>query len=201
MFIPPKYRALIEPLFAMAQARAVLWTLRGGVRHRRIGSRHEPVSRRVRKYRGVLIEFSSFFGSTKGAYTIVYVTAAYVLFERRPDTFSIPRLLKDLRATNPTEAARLDADLVRAQPFLKKVRSIRSKVFAHRSATELPEEVLANTAFSHRDMQALLNITFRLVGGLAQAEGVMSLSTLRELVQSVAGGINWDLTRLLTRLV
>lgn len=148
-----------------------------------------------------MTEFSSFFGFTDGACKIAYVTATYLLFERRRDTWSIPRLLEDLRATNPTKATRLDADLIRAQPFLKKVRSIRSKVFAHRSATEVPEKVLGDATFSHREMQVLLNITFRLVGGLAEVEGVMTLNTLRELVESVVGVINFDLTRLLTRLV
>jgi hypothetical protein len=165
MLVPSKFRGLIEPLFSLAQAHTIWWEL----------SRKQA----IRTNRDVLEKFPSFFAPTIRAHWAILVIATCQLFDRDRNTYSIPGLIRELKATEPRQAARLKLLCDHLEPTLQKIRPIRNKVYAHRDRNELPEDIFQRAGLTPRELQRLVRATVTIVGGLTSATGVMLLSTLR----------------------
>ena len=131
MKLEPKFRGLIEPLYALTQSHAIWWELS-----------RRPV---VLLNGEVFEELPSFFVPTIAAHFVVSLMAVCRLFDKRGDTYSIPRLISELKQRDSRQANRVEAVCEGLSPILKKIQQIRHKVYAHRDDEEVPEVRIQRT--------------------------------------------------------
>lgn len=141
-------------------------------------------------YIDVLNRYPQFFQTSLHAHFVALLTALYRLYEKREDTFNIPKLLRRLRdegALATDWLDELDAIYVALKPLWIKVSILRSKAFGHRSTAHTVEEVFREAAVTPDELRDLVAMTKDLLNKLTlawdQSTHAFNASARRDLIQ------------------
>ena len=151
-------------------------------------------------YQPVIEEFGSFFETTVHSLLQGCSVVTYQLFETRPDSHSIPSLLRQLELNTHFSGAAIRTEIDSHKPLLGKVFALRNKVYAHRSAADMPEAVFGNVGLTPNEMRSVLSLAQKLVAELVDANGGDSMHTLLEQYHARASRIREQAQALLVRL-
>jgi hypothetical protein len=116
--------------------------------------------------------YPAFFKASIHAHFVALVVVLYRLYETRPDTYNISRLLKKLRADRRLDCGTLDSlNLMvdEAKPLWIKISQLRNKVFGHRSVKFSVAEVFEEANVTPNDIHNLVKKSERLVNELSRA--------------------------------
>lgn len=127
-------------------------------------------------------DHEDFFWTVTHALFESFVVITYQLYERRRDTISLPTLIDDLAATDPTLAMRLKAVIDQQRPLLAKASAIRCGIYAHRNKAQPPEAIIAATGLLKSEMQSIVDMTKEIVASLAGTAGV---NTREEIIKEI----------------
>lgn len=119
------------------------------------------------KYLEVLRKYNSFFLTSLQAHFLAAIITLYGLYERRPDSISLSRLLQD----TPDDKLRREL-----QPILDEARSIwrkkitilRNEVYAHLSDRDFKAK-FADAKLSPNEIERLIELSKHLVNKLSYA--------------------------------
>lgn len=151
-------------------------------------------------YRPVFEQYGRFFSTTTHALLQGFAVVAYQLFETRPDSHSIPALLRQLEKSDPALALEIRGKLERHRPVLGKVFALRNKVYAHRSASESPETVFGNAGITPNEMREIVALSQQLAADLAETNGGYSREEVIGRYHAQASRIREQSQALLVRL-
>src|SRR5579862_8455039 len=124
------------------------------------------------KYVEVMNRYHLFFSTSIHAHFVALLIALYRLYERRPDTYNIPSLLKRLKLESDFPATILhDLDLIHgeARKLWVKVNILRNKVFGHRSMMVSIDEAFKEAEVTPNELKRLVELTGELLNRLTLA--------------------------------
>lgn len=104
-------------------------------------------------YVDVMNHYPLFFQTSIHAHFVAMLVALYRLYEKRPDTYNVPGLLKLLHTHQAVPASTLEqlhASYNQAKPLWKKVSRLRNDVFGHRSHAQPVEDVFSKTEITRQ---------------------------------------------------
>jgi len=123
------------------------------------------------KYVEVMNRYHLFFSTSIHSHFVALIVALYRLYEKRRDTYNIPRLTDLLEKEGRVSAAALAsirAKSARALPLWKKVSVVRNKAFGHRSIAHTDEEVFREAGVSPNELKELLEVSKTLLNEITQ---------------------------------
>jgi hypothetical protein len=128
-----------------------------------------------RKIIDTMQEYNEFFRFTPHAYLVAYVIYMAGVFDKRRDTNSLARLIREVKSAGQLkahDAAIVDALLTEAKPIADKVIILRHKAFAHRSAHLSYNDVFKMAAVKPDQLRDLTDITLKIANRLLLARGL-----------------------------
>jgi AbiU2 len=120
-------------------------------------------------------EYSEFFRFTPHAYLVAYVIYTAGVFDESKGTSSLPRLVRDMKKAGQLkgqDAEAVDALLVEVEPIVDKVRILRNKAFAHRSAHIAYNDVVMMAAVKPTRLRELTDMALEIANRLLLARGL-----------------------------
>jgi hypothetical protein len=120
-------------------------------------------------------EYNEFFRFTPHAYFVSYVIHIAAMFDRNKDTISLTHLANEVKALGVIQgqhASKLDVLLAEAAPIAAKVRVLRHKAFAHRSASISYDDVFKMAAVKPDQLRDLTEIALKIANRLLLARGI-----------------------------
>ena len=115
--------------------------------------------------------YLSFFQTSIHAHFVAMVIALYRLYETRPDTISLPQLLKVLNSDHllSDDAMNRVSELMqKAKPTWIKVGIIRSEVFAHLNDERNTEESFRKADIKYRQFKELIDLSKTIINVITQ---------------------------------
>jgi AbiU2 len=128
-----------------------------------------------RKIIETMQEYSEFFCFTPHAYLVAYVIYMAGVFDTSQDTISLLHLVPEMKAAGQLkeqDAAAVDALLDEARPVADKVRILRHKAFAHRSAHISYDDVFKMAAVKPDQLRDLTDMALKIANRLLLARGL-----------------------------
>jgi hypothetical protein len=128
-----------------------------------------------RKIIETMQEYSEFFRFTPHAYLVAYVIYMAGVFDTSQDTISLLHLVPEMKAAGQLkeqDAAAVDALLDEARPVADKVRILRHKAFAHRSAHISYDDVFKMAAVRPDQLRDLTDVALKIANRLLIARGL-----------------------------
>jgi hypothetical protein len=119
--------------------------------------------------------FSQYFKFDAHAHFVAFIVHIAALFENRTDTINLPDLARELKQSNlisTQAAADVDALLGQADQLAPKVRILRNKLFAHRSAFLSYDEAFKEAAVKPMQMRDLTEMALKIVNYLLRSRGL-----------------------------
>ena len=123
------------------------------------------------KFIDVMNSYLSFFQTSIHAHFVAMVIALYRLYETRPDTISLPQLLKVLNSDHllSDDAMNRVSELMqKAKPTWIKVGIIRSEVFAHLNDERNTEESFRKADIKYRQFKELIDLSKTIINVITQ---------------------------------
>lgn len=120
----------------------------------------------------VMNDYSIFFQTSIHAHFVSLLVGLYRLYENRPDTYNITKLLELIR-NHPNFSGEVMQEITgiyeEAKPLWLKVRLLRNKAFGHRCNAHTVEEVFKEAAVSPDNLKDLLELTKKLLNAISHA--------------------------------
>lgn len=120
-------------------------------------------------------EYTDYFRFTPHAYLVSYVVYMAGVFDKRRDTIRLPSLISEVNATGCLrldEASTIDALMMQAEPLVGKVKILRHKAIAHKSAHLSYNDVFKMAAVTPNQLRELTEIALKIANPLLQARGL-----------------------------
>lgn len=159
-------RDMVERVIELTRGYAIWWTLVDKANFDRYGmtiNRHED-----------------FFATTTHALFQNITIITHQLFDKRSGTTSLVNLTRELATSNPALQCKLMKEIEACEPHLRKVRSIRSNVYAHRSKAKCPENIFAEERLTPAEMERIVLLSQRLVVALAISAGMEDITDIKD---------------------
>lgn len=138
-------------------------------------------------------DYSEFFRFDSHAHFVSMVMYLGSLFDKRRDTITLARLVKETKSAMPARTAELPLDtLARAESLAEKLSELRHNLFAHRSASVRYEEAFTRADITANEIRELLALSFDVVNK------VLAMHNLPEAVRHTPS--RGDLIQLLRKL-
>ena len=141
-------------------------------------------------YVGTMNHYLVFFDTSLHAHFVALLIALYSLYEKRGDTFNIPRLQKILEKENAISIKTLEEVRklhVEAKPLWVKVGILRNKAFGHRSDSYTMAQVFKEAGVTSDELKLLVELTKNLLNtvtiGLGDTEYAFNLDGREVTVQ------------------
>jgi hypothetical protein len=122
------------------------------------------------KYAETMNRYSLYFQAAINAHFIGFLLPLYRLFESRPDTHNIPRLIRQLRAEDNVLGSKLDEfdkRLVELKPVWKKIATLRNEVFGHRTIELDISSVFLKASITADEIRVFIEHVLDLVNGIS----------------------------------
>jgi hypothetical protein len=119
-------------------------------------------------------EYDAFFRLTPHAYVVAYVIYMAGVFDKSQDTISLLHLVPEMKTAGQLkeqDAAAVDALMDEAKPVADKVRILRHKAFAHRSAHISYDDVFEMAGVKAAELRGLTNSALEIANRLLRAHG------------------------------
>ena len=123
------------------------------------------------KFLDTMNQYLSFFEASIHAHFVAMIIALYRLYETRPDTINIPRLLQFLERNHPLSndtVISINELMEKAKPIWKKVGIIRSQVFAHLTNVRKVEESFKKAKIQYRQFKELIELSKKITNKIGQ---------------------------------
>ena len=121
-----------------------------------------------------------FFAPTAHALFQSFTIITHQLFDDRKGVTSLVKLTQELATSNPTLRDKLMRDVNAHQRLLRKVRIIRSNIYAHRSKTMRPVDVFAEENLTPNEMASIVHLSQRMVVALAVSAGIEDITDMTD---------------------
>jgi hypothetical protein len=122
----------------------------------------------------------------------------YRLFDKRQDVKSLTRLIEKLKASNPPLARELAQKVDGGAALIKKLSSLRHKVFGHRDQTQSPEDVFSALKLKPKEIEAVVRLAQDIISAIS---GAKSKRDLRTELRSCENAVRSDTHNLMQVLV
>jgi len=120
----------------------------------------------LEKFRPAFRRYSGYFAVARHAHLFTAVVSLYRLFETRPDTVNLDRLLESLEQERPGFRAGLPLDstkVSRARAIWRKICVLRNEVFAHRNRELSVADSFGKASLSKAEVLELIDLCKRMV--------------------------------------
>ena len=123
------------------------------------------------RYARVERNYPDFFITLANSLRESFCITAYRLFDKREDVNSLPRLVKNLEASNPALATQLQGKMIGVAGIIdNKIKLLRHKVFANRDRSQSPESWFVDAGLTPREMKAVVRTAQEIVSAAAAAK-------------------------------
>lgn len=125
------------------------------------------------KYVDVLNHYYFFFKSSMHAHFLATLIGLSKLFDKRKDTISIRSLLKVIHKSELIDNSQLrkfEKDLNSLEPLVKKIKTLRNKVFAHITKKKSYSDVFKESQINYDHIRSLLDKTMALLNQIGERE-------------------------------
>jgi hypothetical protein len=133
-------------------------------------------------------EYNAFFLLTPHAYFVAYVIYMAGVFDKTTGTISFLHLVPEMKREGQLkeeDAKDVDALLDKAEPIAEKVRTLRHKAFAHRSARISYADVFKMAGVTPPELHHLTDVALEIANCLLLARG-LSLKHFSEFPREAA---------------
>jgi hypothetical protein len=123
-------------------------------------------------YVDTMNRYLGFFDTLLHAHFLAVLVTLYPIYEKRRDTFNIPRLLKliDKERQIPANLVeKANALYAEAKPLWVRVGVLRNNAFGHRSDTKMIEEIFKEAGITPNQLSKLIELTKRLLNTISRA--------------------------------
>jgi hypothetical protein len=154
----------------------------------------------VKRFAKVEWCYPAFFGTILNSLRQSVCIILYQLFDKRRDVTSLVGLVEELNGADPLLSRQLQDKIHGADAALKKVFSLRHKVFAHRDKAVAPQAVFASVKLTPRELKALVRLAQDIVSTLAQEAGMKPKAALEEQFRQLDDAVTTDADNLMRTL-
>lgn len=132
------------------------------------------------RYNTTINRHEDFFAAIAQALFQSFTVITHQLFDDRKDVTSLVKLTQELATSNPTLRDKLMRDVNAHLRLLRKVRIIRSNIYAHRSKTMRPVDVFADENLTPTEMASIVQLSQRMVVALAVSAGMEDITDMTD---------------------
>lgn len=119
-----------------------------------------------------LNQFSAYFRFDLHAHLIAFVVYIHGLFEKNGASINLNRLTRELKGTgriSEVDLREIDELLAQAAPIVKKVKSLRDKAIAHRTASTSYNDVFRSAEVTYKELSRLTELARDIVNRLLKS--------------------------------
>jgi len=124
------------------------------------------------KFTRTMNHYTLFFQTGIHAHFVAMLVALYRLYEKRPDTYNIPSLLRKVETSGAISKAVLDEvtkTYALAKPLWIKVSILRNEAFGHRTVKGTVEQAFKKAGISANELRDLIGHTKKLINTISHA--------------------------------
>ena len=125
----------------------------------------------VEKYSAAILDHREFFDTTADSHLMSTVVLMHVLTDTRDDSLSVPNLLDSIRNYRPGVVTEIEERMNPHGQIFEHVRTIRSKVYAHRDRNIGPDMVFSAAPITPNSLGACVDTLASSVSDLSFALG------------------------------
>lgn len=122
------------------------------------------------------------------------------LFDNDNRTLSLRNLVKRLRSSSLAVAIQLDSEISLHDEAIRKCKTVRNKVYAHRDNSQNPEDLFKQVGVKPRDFNALVRVGQEIAAIFVDLSGFNSKSAVLKIFQDCESRAAEETRRALQRL-
>jgi hypothetical protein len=132
------------------------------------------------KYPEIRERHGRFFEPVQHLLASEFFVICYQLFDHRADSKHIQGLINGVAQSNPALGSAMQAKMAATNAMLAKVKTIRSKVFAHREKAISPSNVFENAKLRVGEMREVVEFAQNIISELAEGLGMAKKSDVMD---------------------